>query len=266
MKSLFRIPKPLGLSVIFSIFTYLLINLYLNKFEEIIEGGYELGVLISRICLSFITGYFFYVVVHQVKSEKNKKNLKDFLTKRIEKISGSFYRVHSEMIDATKKYTSIPPEKDEIEYLLKLIECNDSYKPKIYDPGSKKNWTWLELIVFEKNEALKHINLLLMSHNTNSKLLCILGKIIDSEYFFWIDQFNMIGRNFTQFSLFSKYLYEYSEIINELMKYAYKNDLLDTSNLNDEEKTIVKKIKKGIIIGKGEVEKMMNKTGMRTKI
>ena len=74
--------------------------------------------------MSFISGYFFYVVVHQLKSEKDKKNLKDFLAVRIEKITGTFYNVLGEIIESVKEHTSIPPKKEEIERLLKLIETN----------------------------------------------------------------------------------------------------------------------------------------------
>ena len=260
MKPLFRIPKPLGIAVIFSTIIYLLINLYLIRFEELFEGGYELSVLVSRISLSFITGYFFYVVVHQLKSEKDKKNLKDFLAVRIEKINGSFYNVHNQITEVTKEYTSIPPEKEEIENLLNLIDSNPSFKPSIYNSRLNRNWTWFELMISEKNEALKQINLLLMSHNTDSELLKILGKIVDSKHFFWIDQTKSFGVNFNQFSLFSDQFYEYSKIINELIKYAYKNDLLDISNLNDEEKLLVKKIGKSVKISKNEIEELINKT------
>lgn len=257
MKSLFKIPKPLGIAVIFSAIIYLLINLYLNRFEECFEGGYKLGVLASRISLSFITGYFFYVVVHQLKSEKDKKNLKDFLAVRIEKITGSFYNVLGKILESVKEHTSIPPEKEEIERLLKLIETNQSLKPSIYNSIYNRSWTWFELMISEKDKALKQISLLLMSHNTDSELLRILGKIVDSKYFFWIDENKFIGRNLNQFSQFSESLYEYSKIITELIIYTYKNDIIDISNLNDKDKLIAKKLRKGKKISKNEVEQLI---------
>lgn len=115
-------------------------------------------------------------------------------------------------------------------------------------------------MISEKNEALKQINLLLMSYNTDSELLKILGKIVDSKHFFWIDQTKSLGVSFNKFSLFSDHFYEFSKIIHELTEYAFKNDLFDISKLNDEEKLLIKKIEKGIKISKNEAVELINKT------
>ena len=112
-------------------------------------------------------------------------------------------------------------------------------------------------MISENDKALKQINLLLMSHNTDSELLRILGKIVDSKYFFWIDEFKFFGRNFNQFSQFSESLYEYSKIITELTIYAYKNDIFDISNLNNKDKFVAKKLRKGEKISKTEVEQLI---------
>ncbi|MBL6731077.1 MAG: hypothetical protein ISP74_09230 [Bacteroidia bacterium] len=259
MKSLFKIPKPLGIAVIFSVFIYLLINLYLNRFEELFEGGYELGVLTSKICMSFITGYFFYVVVYQVKSEKDKQNLNDFLTERIDKIIGSYYSIHQELVEKNKVYTSAPPEKEEIESLLKLIETNELSKPEIYN-GKLTSWTWFELFLTEKRKALEQINFLMTSHIIDSELLKILGKIVDSKHFFWIEESKKFGSNFKQFSIFSEYIYEYSLVINELVRYAYKNKLMKTSHLTHKELEFSKRIGRGEKISKNEIEEFLKKS------
>ena len=219
LKSLFRIPKPLAIAVIISIIIYLLINLYLSRFEELFQGGYELGVLISMICMSFITGYFFYVVVYQVKSEKDKQNLNNFLTERIDKIIGSYGNIHQELTENNKVYTSIPPEKEEIESLLKLFETNLSINPRVYDGKLNRSWTWFELMLTEKRKALEQINFLITSHIVDSELLKILGKIVDSDYFFWIEETKQLGSNFKQYSIFSEHIYKYSLVINELTRY-----------------------------------------------
>lgn len=212
------------------------------------------------ICMSFITGYFFYVVVYQVKSEKDKQNLNDFLTERIDKIIGSYGNIYQELIENNKVYTSVPPEKEEIESLLKLIETNQLIKPGIYDGRLKRSWTWFELMLTEKRKALEQINFLMTSHFIDSELLKILGKIVDSEYFFWIEELKQLGSNFKQYSIFSEHIYKYSLVINELTRYAYKNKLIKTSHLTDKELEFAKRVGKGEKISKNEIEEFIKKS------
>jgi hypothetical protein len=255
LKSFFTIPRPLGIAVILSALIYLAINIFLIRYPELFNGGHQFGVITSRICLSIVSGYFFYVIVNQFKNDKEKENLREFISTRLENIYGSFNYFLSEANRETKNYTSIPPKKDEINELLKILENNPNMKPAIVERHSKRNFTWFELIISEKLKTERQIETLLkMSNSLDSELLRILGKIIDSQYFFWIDETKSFGREFKQFTMFTDFFYEYSIIMNELLTYCYSKKYINIYDKDSEK--ILMRIAKGEIISKEEVIKL----------
>ena len=86
MKSFFRVPKSLLVLFLSAIAIYISINFWLIKYNEIISHGYEIGVALSNLCLSIIAAYFFYVIVHQIKEDKENKRIFTFLFTRIDKL------------------------------------------------------------------------------------------------------------------------------------------------------------------------------------
>lgn len=255
MKSFFTIPKPLGIAVIISALIYLTINIFLIKYPEFIDGGHQFGLITSRICLSIVSGYFLYVIVNQFKTDKEKDNLNDFISTRLENIYVSSSYFLSEAHNKTKYYTSFPPSKEEIQELLKILEASPDIKPSIVARQSKRYFTWFELIISEKQKTEEQIEILLKtSNNLDSELLKILGKIIDSEYFFWIDETKSFGRDYKQFSMFANFFYQYSMITNELFIYCYKKKYIKLDN--EKHVKILKRIAKGEKISKEEAIKL----------
>ena len=255
MKSFFTIPRPLGIAVILSAIIYLTINIFLIRYPVLFNGGYQLGVITSRVCLSIVSGYFFYVIVNQFKNDKEKKDLNEFISTRLDNICNSLSSFFSEAVSATNKYTSIPPEKEEVNELLKALETNPNFKPAVAGSNSKRTFTWFELLISEKLKTEKQIDILLkISNSLDSELLRLLGKIIDNNLFFWIDQTKFLGRDFKQFSLFTDYFYEYQILGIELLTYCYNKKYL---KINDKDiEKVYKRIAKGEIISKDEVIKL----------
>lgn len=259
MKSFFTIPKPLGISVIISTVIYLITNLILNNYEEWFNGGYEIGVVISSICLSIISGYFFYVIVNQLKIDKEKKNLHDFISCRIENIISSTGSFYSEAVEKTKYFTSIPPEKKEINELLKLIETNPELKPSLSQQYSKRN-PWFELMIYEKAKTEKQIEILLkISNNLDSELLKILGQLVDSKYFFWIDETKNVIGDFQQFSMWGDRFHEYTLIAIDLLRYAYKGGFVKREP--EDERKLLKRIANGKKISVKEITDLRKTKG-----
>ena len=228
---------------------------FLIRYPVLFNGGYQLGVITSRVCLSIVSGYFFYVIVNQFKNDKEKKDLNEFISTRLDNICNSLSFFFSEAVSATNKYTSIPPEKEEVNELLKAIETNPNFKPAVADSKSKRTFTWFELLISEKLKTERQIETLLkMSNSLDSELLRILGKIIDSQYFFWIDETKSFGREFKQFTMFTDFFYEYSIIMNELLTYCYSKKYINIDDKDSEK--ILMRIAKGEIISKEEVIKL----------
>ena len=228
---------------------------FLIRYPVLFNGGYQLGVITSRVCLSIVSGYFFYVIVNQFKNDKEKKDLNEFISTRLDNICNSLSFFFSEAVSATNKYTSIPPEKEEVNELLKAIETNPNFKPAVADSKSKRTFTWFELLISEKLKTEKQIDILLKTSNSlDSELLRLLGKIIDNKLFFWIDQTKFLGRDFKQFSLFTDYFYEYQILGIELLTYCYNKKYL---KINDKDiEKVYKRIAKGEIISKDEAIKL----------
>lgn len=254
MKHFFNVPFPLKIAVLVSIIMYFSLIFWLNKIPPIFENADKISELLAQICLSIITGYFFYVVVNQIKENKDKENMKPFIQKRIENIYGSFNSIYTEMTALTDFYTSIPPQKLELDDLLKRIDPIKS-RPKVrYGPPIDRTLTWFELLVNEQQKTRKEINRLLnISSSLDSKLIQICNAIEDCNYFFWLDQMNQFKLEFNQFSNFSEHIFEYINLCTSLQKYAFENNLM---NLEEKELKLVKRIiYKGI--PKSEAEKLI---------
>ena len=173
MKSFFKVPRPLLVATVFSIVVYLLIELVLVLIPEFFTGGEAIGNIVSSICLTFITGYCFYVIVNQIKNDKEKQHLKPFIKKRITNIMTSFGTMITELYEGSGLTMSIPPKTEEVKKLMEAIELTDR-GPRINHGLSGKEFTWFELFRLNQSKTQKEINKLYsISSNLDSELISI---------------------------------------------------------------------------------------------
>jgi hypothetical protein len=255
IKSLSNVPTPLKMALFICTIIYLCLKLWLNKLPEIFENANEVSDLVSQICLTIITGYFFYVIVNQIKEDKDKINMKEFIRTRIENIYISYNTICTQMYKATNFSTSLPPSKSELKELLTKIEMTRNLPDIRLGPPVNRTITWFELLINEQEKAKKEISRLLNTpHLIDTELIMICTKIEDSNYFFWLDQMKQFGIDFKQFSDFTNYFHEHALLCTELQKYAFNNDFIKADK--KELKLIKKIINEGI--SKSEIESFKN--------
>ena len=254
MKSFFTTPIALKAAFVISIIIYVMIKLWLNNLPPIFKNANEIGNLISEICLAFITGYFFYVIVNQLKEDKDKKNVHDFIEQRISQIFVAYNYLISQMIEVTNFNTSQPPTKEEVNELLVKIRYSNNRPQITVDWINHEQMTWFEFMILQKNITQKEINkLYILAPYLDSHLIDVCSKIDECRYFDWIDKTKMLGKNFNQFDMVSNDFYTYTKFCTELQRYAYQNNFIPKTK----DSILIKRIL-STGIPKDEIDKMKN--------
>ena len=60
--------KDLKILLLIAIVAYFVIELWLKRYEELFDGGYEIGQFFSMLSISYISAFIFYFIVVHIKS------------------------------------------------------------------------------------------------------------------------------------------------------------------------------------------------------
>ncbi len=66
-----------------SLTVYFLIEFFLIDIPQLFSGGYKLGQFVGKICQSYISAFIFYFIVVHLKSEKDKRNINEYVGQKV---------------------------------------------------------------------------------------------------------------------------------------------------------------------------------------
>src|SRR5438128_2546520 len=113
------------LAIAFS--TIILVDFFLVNIPERFQGGERIGVIVDRLCLSYISTFIFLYFGTQYKSFKDKKNLKGYIEIKLLKIVGQAFRIIGEMKYNTKVAVSgVYPDDNELTLLMTNLNPNSN--------------------------------------------------------------------------------------------------------------------------------------------
>lgn len=221
------VPKFLQVATILSTIIFFSIELWLKNLPPLFDGADKVGDFVSQVCLSIITGYFFYAIVNQAKENKDRENLSTAISNAVTEIYYQNDQLFEEILKKVDLPRSVPPTLVEVENLLKEME-KGNHEPAVgYGYPEMKTYTWFQLIMVNQMIVKQEINRLMrFSVHLDSDLVKILIAIETSEYFKKIDAFRMFGEDFKQVSTFKNDLTTFMKINLDLMAFAYGNNMI----------------------------------------
>lgn len=223
LKLIKSIRKDLMLFFIVALITVCIIDFWLSDITELFSGGYKLGQITYKLCMSYISAFIFYFLVVHIKQQKDKENLYLYVSKKVHIINSSASGLISAISKASKiTLTEKYPSKEELEIICKSIDPNTN-APLILGP--QNNYAnWIQYFNYSKkrsNNATEKVFRKMPFLDT--ELVNILARIEDNTFFLVLDHFllDMPIQN-KDITVFKQCLFSYFELIKELEKYADK--------------------------------------------
>ncbi len=223
LKLIKSIRKDLGFFFIGALLTVCIIDFWLSDIPELFSGGYKLGQIIYKLCMSYISAFIFYFLVVHIKQQKDKENLYLYVSKKVHIINSSASGLISAISKASKiTLTEKYPSKEELDIICKSINPNTN-APLVLGP--RDNYAnWIQYFNYSKkrsNDATEKVFRKMPFLET--ELVNILSRIEDNDFFTVLPHFTYdrpIGNQ--DITVFKQCLFSYFELIKELEKYTDK--------------------------------------------
>jgi hypothetical protein len=219
----------IGLSI--SIIIVILNSFVLNNIPQFIEQGSEIGLIITNLCLAYISSYIFYLIVNVSREKEIKRTVSATINRSTEKILfHGFYIIDilsiDEKNDRKKNYdrrSSI--SESEYKELCRLVNPNSNsrFNSQIGD---------LEIKILTKIEALhsqcitmvkKHIEkTFLFLPYLEDEHIKILNEITDSQLYS-LDRTLFFAKTNSDFRVYENFMFDYLKLILKLEKYYNKS-------------------------------------------
>ncbi|HKK11278.1 MAG TPA: hypothetical protein VJ945_00480 [Flavobacteriaceae bacterium] len=194
----------------------LLIELVLNDIPEKFEKGSEIGNIVYKLCLAYISSFIFYFLVVHLKKVKDRHILEPYISGKVRTIIHSGKILIRFLVKATEtKIDGQYPTQIELEQMCLKIDPNS-----FVDGFHETNW--LQLFEFYQQKSESAINSVYEKIPfIDSKLVRYLGDIQNNPHYYSAsNRPKKIGnKNLEQFS---KHLSQYLSLIKELEIFAEK--------------------------------------------
>lgn len=165
-----------ALVIIFSV------DIYLNEIPELFDKGAELGQILYKLSLSYISAFIFYFLVVHIKLQRDKKNIALYLNDKVITVFGTAHGMFLSMsqnagITLRGKY----PNKEEIHQIcLAINPLNNA--DIIIAPGINGNW--LHYLDYNKSRTTEAIDKTLkIIPFLDANLVNLIVNIQDCHYF-----------------------------------------------------------------------------------
>ncbi len=187
-----------------SITIVFIIDFWLINIEECWQYGYEFGKIFRDICFSFITGFFFYLIVVVLKEYKDK-----------DKLRSVWREYHTRICEEESNYKNIlrrfskRNSKGDADWTLENItEICDVYRTHLSNNRESKI-TWIDFSIKHRYNTLRYIEGFRKSIiYPEAELISILAEIETCDLFY------LLGNNHnSNFSIILTYLPNEGDLI-----------------------------------------------------
>lgn len=227
------IDKRLKLILLLAISIVISIDFWLINIPEKIAWGYEFGYIIRSLSMAYIASFIFYYVTVHIKSNRDKRNIKPYITKCISDILGLHNGIHNSIQNTAKPniyICNITFTKEEYHDLLSTILNNgDRINPMgviINSPVKIPTLIFLLSQMSVVQDILKEC--IKVSQIHNSELVKISTLILNSEMLRFLinNEYYITNRNIelgiSNIDIICQWLAEYDKNINLLFEYLKK--------------------------------------------
>jgi len=189
------------------------------KFQELFEGtGQKVENLIEGFCLSYISGYVFYVLNVYLIERREKKLILPLVARNVILIIVNNHSIINCLKNDSRLTLDYFPNKEEFKDLLSKINPRDK------SPFYYQNENWIYLFKNRQQSTLDGINRIFLSgKHLDDKLRKILLEMQFSLYLKEDYAFNSDDFKETDLSKYRTVFVDYFELIKELKDYYDKN-------------------------------------------
>jgi hypothetical protein len=215
----------LNLLLLVSIITILLNDFLFNEMTEIVSFGDELGMVLSNLCLAYISSFIFYYVVVVLKEKKDKKNIYFTVYELTEQLVGRAFSVYHNVIAASgaiqTDYDKKTITKEQFVELCKLGNPNAIPKNNFLGtPWNQQQATYGQLIYNNSFTNVKAYTDRIFNYMPflETDFVKLINRLHSSSFFLMAPNFLNKASN-TDFSVYADKMYEFLELVSELDTY-----------------------------------------------
>ena len=133
--------KDLSFIFILCLAIVLCINFWFIDIPELFKNGSKVGILIEKLCLSYISAFIFYFLVVHTKQQKDKKHIYEFVAEKSLHIISYGQTIGRDLAkDANVKLKEYYPSKDELIEICYKIDPYSEPSTLVSRFGHKLNW------------------------------------------------------------------------------------------------------------------------------
>lgn len=222
-KLIISVRKDLGIIFIISLLIIFSIEFFLIKIPEIFNGGYKLGQIIYKLCMSYISAFIFYFLVVHLKQQKDKENLYSYIAQKVYIIISCAESLILELAKSSKiVLVNQYPSDAELAIICKSINPNDKAPLLLGGIGNYANW--VQYFDYQRNRSSDYTKKVLEKMPyLETELIIILDSIEDCTHFmetkFLIKKMTLYNQDLI---FFESSLSEYFNLVKKLEEYAGK--------------------------------------------
>jgi hypothetical protein len=225
MKKLFKylLTTRTDLKILLSIAicTYFIIELLLKRYNELFDGGYEIGQFFSNLSISYISAFIFYFIVVHIKSQKDKENVNEWVGHKVYSIITSahlFIQPLQQLENKKARYEEL--KESDLSKLLRSVVRTAPQAPYIINDNRA---SWLEWYEYLKKSTEKSIKEIFVRYlHLDTELIKLLSRIENSLFFYQWDLLYSLEHDVT-FGIYEFQIKTYMKLIKELEEYADNN-------------------------------------------
>lgn len=225
MKGIFRyflkVRRELKVLLFMAIGGYLLIELWLTRYDEIFAGSAKIGEFFSRLATAYVSAFIFYFIVIHIKTERDKHNVNEFVGHEVYGIiTVAHLLIQPFLTKNDKSARFVYLSAGELYTLLHSIDRQANEAP--YSINGKPS-TWLQWYEHLKEELLAHQkNILLRYAHLDSRLIKLLTRIEHSLFLVQWERLYDFSHDRT-FGLYHLQIKFFLDHVQELEVYAEEN-------------------------------------------
>lgn len=217
------IRKDIGLIFISALTAICLIDFLLADIPEKFTGGYQLGQIIYKLSMAYISAFIFYFLVVHIKQQKDKDNLYPYVAKKVQMVIENGFDLISVLAKASNNSIANKyPSTIELEAICKSINPNANAPLLLGGLGNYASW--VQYFVYSKNRSNEETGKILNKMPfLEAELVNILAKIEDCSHFATVNLLaSYMPIKNKDLTNFQTSISEYFELIKQLEQYANK--------------------------------------------
>lgn len=215
--------KDITLLFFICIITIICIDFWLIEVIEFFNCGYKIGLIVEKLCLSYISAFIFYFLVVHIKTQKEKANIHNYIRAKVYTVINCCVLSLKELskasnVSLSEKY----PTEEELNLIFKSINPN-SKAPLMLSNKQGDFANWIEYFEYYRQRSKSATEkIFLKMPFLDTKLVNLLAKIDDCTHFYSIKTGVNIRFSNTDLASWQSSFLDYIKLIIELEIYADK--------------------------------------------